>query len=233
MGVFAIPMTHQAQLAQRVHHNRLIKIKASTASIAMQMKPAKQETTILDKKSPAGGRGGSMFDSGCNLSGVTRVAIVCGTAFHWLKDYRFAIKRIYLMFNDKDQRTLGKNVVFGGFALGAGGNNHTFFFDLAPHDTISKVVVWADNYLANAVQFHLISGHTSPMFGIPVSDAKPTTFCGGAGSQLVGIYGRYGGAINSLGFSFAMRNKGIPSSVDCSLTDETNEECSSLLSLSK
>ena len=96
-----------------------------------------------------------------------------------------------------------------------------------------KADVWADDMVVNAVQFHLASGHISPRYGIPACAENPTTFAGEKGSQLVGVYGRFGGVIDSLGFRFATVDNGVPSLIDGSWFEGTEEESASLVSLPK
>ena len=169
--------------------------------------PTKAGLAVCDEKHPAGGNGGGQFDSGHNLSGVTSVSIECGS-FNWEQKYDFTIKRIFLEFEEANCKDM-----FWGHGVDNKGENKIFKLDLPPDDVIEKVVVWADHRLANAVQFHLASGHVSQMYGIPAPGAKETVFGGEEGTQLSGVYGRFGGVIDSLGFSFAKTENAVPSLV--------------------
>lgn len=138
------------------------------------------------------------------------------------------IKRVFIDFNknnsDKDATCFGHSVD------NPGGRNRVFSFEVDPNDPIIKAVVWANDTLANAVQFHTSSGHISPMYGTPHHEAKATTFGGREGSHLVGIYGRFGGVIDSLGFTFAHLKGGVPDTIEASWAYGT-EEGSTLASI--
>jgi hypothetical protein len=165
---------------------------------------------LLSNIAAFGGDGGGMFDSGCNLSGVKKVRIECGYMKHNGTKYMNTIKRIWLDFHTP---SLGEDVIFHGYAADGtsgwdkfiGAYNTTFTFELGGEDQIVKIVVWSDGILANAVQFHTEMGIISPMYGMPATPANSFTFQGrcDSDSRLVGVHGRFGGAIDKLGFSFA------------------------------
>mmetsp|Transcript_30148 Transcript_30148/g.46215 ORF Transcript_30148/g.46215 Transcript_30148/m.46215 type:complete len:192 (-) Transcript_30148:87-662(-) len=180
----------------------------------MSTKPGVVEQERAD---PAGGKGGVPFDSGRNLTGVTRISI----ELFWDSLYnQNMIKRVFIDFS---KYSPGRDFYLAGRRYKTRVDEKSVCsFDVDPNDHILKVVVWADHQAVSALQFHLVSGHISPRYGIPSDSAKPVTYSGGEGSQLVGFYGRHSAWIDSLGFAFATRN-GIPNSIGGSWT-ETEED---------
>lgn len=69
-------------------------------------------------------------------------------------------------------------------------NDKQFTIQNHVNDPIIMAIVYSDGNMAMAIQFQTKSGTISPMYGAP------------QGEQLVGIYGRYGDAMDSLGFAF-------------------------------
>ncbi|CAB9498781.1 expressed unknown protein [Seminavis robusta] len=157
-------------------------------------------TCYMAKPDPAGGKGGQLFDSGVNFSGVKSFNIVYGPGYsgpHYLKA---TIRRVFITFQDDgvfddDMR----NDLYQGQRLSASSSNGELSFNVGPDDPIVKVTVWTDGTLANAVQFQVKSGFVSQLYGAPPVEAQPHEF---QGDQLVGVYGAFGDAMDSLGFSF-------------------------------
>ncbi|CAB9519546.1 expressed unknown protein [Seminavis robusta] len=165
----------------------------------------------LTKLEAVGGKGGHLFDSGCNPSGVKKVRIEYGK-FDWNGNkYLCLVKRVFLDFTD------GNAVSYIGCGVCTTGKV-TSTFELCPNDEISKVVVWSDDKYVTAIQFYTMAGIVSPMYGIPKDknskdkNSVETTFEGGPGSRLVGIHGRFAGVIDKLGFTFA-----VASDVPCEI----------------
>lgn len=184
---------------------------------------------ILDKPQPVGGSGGQRFDSGCNLSGVAKVHIECGyinmSGFYSCV-CRSTIKRIYLEFNKPSDPQCRKEPSYHGFEYKRPDDRmRTFVLD--PNDEIVKIVVWTEGTLANAVCFHTRMGLISQTYGIPKDGTETVEFHGGKGRRLVGVYGRFGYVIDSLGFTFASIVPGDKGSkVEESLDSDKNSELS-------
>lgn len=125
------------------------------------------------------------------------------------------MKRVTLDFNSfrlGSSSTSEDDIIYHAFDMDDDDENRTFTFDIGSLDTIAKIVVWANRYV-NAIQVHMESGIISPMYGVPGDEALETEYFGGKDSQFVGIYGRYGGVMDSIGFRFWS-----------SLTGESDEE---------
>jgi len=157
---------------------------------------------VLCQPQPAGGTSGHKFDSGCNPQGVAKIRIECGER-NW-KGIRFlsCVKRVFLDFHKMVPSSSCPDAIYWGCGVHIS-NNKTFTFDLAPGDEIFKAVVWSEGMVVNALQFHTKLGYLSPVFGIPRDNAKTTEVGGEESASLVGIYGRFGAVIDSLGFTFA------------------------------
>ena len=154
----------------------------------------------INKQDAVGGVGGYAFDSGCNPTGVSKVHILCGEHF-WIKKYLWATLRVFLEFRDSPT----KHPTYHGWQKNSG-TLHTF--EVGPDDKITKVVVWADKICAHALQIHTKNGIISELYGFPNEDSKPHEFYGGHAIkdgddiQIVGVHGRVGGLLDSLGFTF-------------------------------
>jgi hypothetical protein len=161
------------------------------------------------ERSPAfGGSGGYQFDSGCNHSGVTSISLECG--FKYPNEFR--VKRVYLGFRNSSNE-VNPSFYHLDPTDKSSATNREFTFKLDADDTIVKVVVWSHGTYVNAIQVHTAYGNVSPLFGTHNESAKSVEFKGQAGEQLVGMYGKYGGVIDSVGFSFGSRDS-IPGTID-------------------
>mmetsp|Transcript_3484 Transcript_3484/g.7956 ORF Transcript_3484/g.7956 Transcript_3484/m.7956 type:complete len:316 (+) Transcript_3484:145-1092(+) len=172
-------------------------------------------TLICDKQDSVGGFGGYEFDSGCNLSGVKKVYVYIGSTilFGRLSLYPSTIRRIYFEF-ETPINALSKN--FTGRLSPTYGAKSTLWsiigsspcvLEVDANDPIVKIDVWTDTVLANAVRFHFRSGAISETYGTkPARRPDPVSFEGRSrgNSRLVGLHGRYGSAIDRLGFSFVV-----------------------------
>lgn len=152
---------------------------------------------IFAKPEPAGVSSNLCFDSGINFSGAITLHIVHG---FYSYSYPSAIKRVYIEFKEK---SFGqeKEAVYNGRSAYTLSSDMTSSVQLA-RGQIQKIIVWSDDKHATAIQIQSVSGATSQMFGAPTVGSKPTEFQGGCSSLLVGFYGTFGDAINSLGFTF-------------------------------
>lgn len=155
------------------------------------------------KPKAAGGSGGVPFDSGCDPSGIEVIRIKVGQQAH----YRSTIKRVYLDYKQPEFSDAGTDAMYHGWSS----DHHQdteFTVKLNPRDPVVKAVVHTDGKRANAVQFHTRSGIISPMYGIASSGSqlKAVEF---SGDKLVGVYGRFGDAMDSLGFAFASTSSTI------------------------
>jgi hypothetical protein len=174
---------------------------------------------------PAGGSGGSRFDSGSHPMGVSRIHIECGSlSIPGFDTCQLTIKRVFLEFHSPEATSSStschpeleeKIPSYQGHACYKAVTNITFTFQLEPNDWIEQAVVWTDGILANAVQFYTKAGIESPLYGIPKDDGKRVVFGGGehqeGSGHLVGVYGRFGGVIHSLGFKFrSKKNAPLP-----------------------
>ena len=165
---------------------------------------------VLDKQNAVGGKGGYLFDSGCNLSTLQRVHIQSGD-FEWnSKTYPCTIKRIFFDFEkplessqSKSQPKESLTPFYRG--LGVSGEYTETIFEMDANDSIVRIDVWTSEDLVNAVQFHMKSGLVSELYGAPYIDGPLlTTFEGKSpASKLVGVHGSFGGVMNKLGFTFA------------------------------
>jgi hypothetical protein len=155
----------------------------------------------LYKESPVGGKGGKIFDSGCNLSGVHKVRIHCGPFHHAGHNYPSSILRIFLEFKDAS-----RSPNYCGFTYKAS-TFHTFEVDQG--DKISNIEVWHDHYCVTGLQFSTVSGHISHLFGTPSESDNKANFPAEIDSKdgkkmvdLVGVHGSFGGLLDSVGFTF-------------------------------
>jgi hypothetical protein len=163
------------------------------------------------ERSPAfGGSGGYQFDSGRNVSGLTSISLECG----WYYQLN-VIKRIYLGFRNSSHEA--DPMFYHLVPSHESASSTEFTFKLDADDTIVKVVVWSHGTYVNAIQCHTAYGNVSPLFGTHKENAKSVEFKGQAGEQLVGMYGKYGGVIDSVGFSFRSRDL-IPGTIDTGTT---------------
>lgn len=171
----------------------------------MQVKLKECPNSELDKPHPsAGGSGGVEFDSGSNPSGVAKIHIECGS-YDW-DGYKCQsiIKRVFLEFMTPANPSSKREPTYNGYSVHSAKNNNTMStLELAPCDEVIKVVVWTDGIFANAVQFHTDTGIISQRYGICNTRSKAYAFKGEQGAHLAGVYGRFGGLIDSLGFTFA------------------------------
>lgn len=198
-------------------------------------------TLILDKQDSVGGFGGCEFDSGCNLSGVKKVYIYVGSAVLLERQsmYTSTIRRIYFEFETPFDAS--SNNFMGRLSptyeatstLWSIIGSSPCVLDVDASDPIVKIDVWTDEVLANAVRFHFRSGAISETYGTkPARRPDPISFEGRSRghSRLVGLHGRYGGAIDRLGFRFAVlpRRTGTARTQDVStVVTETETECGS------
>merc|ERR1712183_1011047 len=158
----------------------------------------------VDKQEAVGGKGGGEFDSGCNLSGICKVHIHHGNFFFGNKFayYNCVIKRIFLEFNKPTQSNKKQKGEPWYGQHGTNGHTTENTILLNSNDRIVKIDVWTDGFIVNAIRFVMKSGTISQIYGRPAGSYK--SFEGkNEKSQLVGIHGRYGGIIDSLGFTFA------------------------------
>jgi hypothetical protein len=192
------------QLACKNSRSKLKVAQLGAHVPAMKLIMKDSTKLVLEKSPAAGGSGGSRFDSGCNTSGVTKIRIECGCIDFEAFFAESTINRVFLEFlkpTDSDDIHVPS---YHGYEIeNPRGRNQTFTFALDPGDEIVKAVVWTDGIIANAVEFHTQMGNVSPIYGIPKDGSKAVEFQGGPGSKLVGIYGRFGQVIDSLGFTFA------------------------------
>ena len=177
-------------------------VMSSDASVAIE-DPSNgiQSTTSLMvnnviKRMAVGGTGGQPFDSGVNTSGLAVIHVETGC---WGNAYINIIKRIHLTFRDGFST---ENNIYLGIACHQR-NNHRMQFVIAPHDSVQKVLLWADTVCVHAIQFHTQSGMVSPMFGIPSQDGiEPTEFVLDEPNEtIVGLFGRFGGIVDKLGLT--------------------------------
>ena len=190
----------------------------------------------LYKPPSVGGSGGHKFDSGCNPSGVVRVHVEV-SPFHWERfgPYDSTIARVFMDFQNPTTSSSHKNQFYWGADGTTQGSRNTFTFKVPQEDSIYKVVVWSDGMVANAVQFYTRFGYISPLYGMEVDNSKSTTFQApeGTDSQLVGVYGRFGGIIDSLDFAFASLEEeigGVVPKTICTREEEDGEATVSHLS---
>ena len=170
-------------------------------------------TKLTMSKLPAvGGNGGNLFDSGCNPSRVKKVRIECGYFLFHKTEYVSTIKRLWFEFDHRQTDLAKGDVFYNGCPKNTDGNKMATF-ELYPNDEIVKIVVWSDNKLAHAVQFHTEMGIVSPMYGIPLPNSTATEFQGEDGSRLAGVHGRFGAAMDKLGFSFVTLSHAVPNAV--------------------
>ncbi|CAB9498780.1 Jacalin-related lectin [Seminavis robusta] len=178
--------------------------------MAMDQKEEPTTKLSLAKIPGVGGNGGRPFDSGCNPTGVWQVHVECGPIFSYVlqngKYYTSTVKRIFLRFH-KTCSNRGDAIYYHWYPAGLNVGTKKYFFNVNDGDSIVKTVVWSDGFLVNAIQFYTEKGIVSPMYGLPRPESLESEFKGPQGSQLVGIHGRYGAAIDKLGFSFAKVNE--------------------------
>ena len=139
-------------------------------------------TVVMDKQEAVGHGGGSLFDSGCNLSGVSKVHI----SYHGRdRNSNFigtcvfsAIERIFLEFKKPLQQSEPKVPFYSWKAPKPKVEKRKFLteqiFEVDDNDPIVRIDVWTD-YFVNAIQFHLESGLISQLYGVPDSrsETKP------------------------------------------------------------
>jgi hypothetical protein len=159
------------------------------------MKLPGQTISLLDKQEAVGGTGGSIFDSGCNVTGLRKVHMECCL---------YVIKRIFLEFNnhtDSNQDTKQERhpQYFDYYNV----DNKLSTFELNPNDHIIKVNVWSDDDFVTGISFFLMSGTVSQLYGLPSEFDTLTTFEGKNGATMVGIHGCFGEVIDRLGITFA------------------------------
>lgn len=108
----------------------------------------------------------------------------------------------YLWYVEYSKRAVDENVA--AIIEGVLVNRRGEWFDQGS-DEIKVVVCFGGEWsVVRALQFHTGFGVILPMYGIKAASSQPTKFQGSENSSsLVGIYGRYGGVIDSLGFPFA------------------------------
>jgi hypothetical protein len=166
------------------------------------MKLPGQTISLLDKQEAVGGTGGSIFDSGCNVTGLRKVHMEQGK--YDFGCYRYVIKRIYLEFNnhtDSNQDTKQERhpQYFDYYHV----DNKLSTFELNPNDHIIKVNVWSDDDFVTGISFFLMSGTVSQLYGLPSEFDTLTTFEGKNGATMVGIHGYCSDFIDRLGITFA------------------------------
>jgi len=153
------------------------------------------------KEHDVGGDLGYRFDSGCNPTGVTKIHIVCGHFKYDKKEYKWAVLRVFLEFADSS-----KNPSYHVYQISRG---ILSTFQVNPGDKITKIVVWADELSAHALQIHTKYGIISELYGCPNQESKPHEFYGGSAFEgrddieLVGVHGKCGELLDRLGFTFA------------------------------
>lgn len=162
----------------------------------------------LFTQAAVGGNGGYIFDSGCNPSGVTKVHIDCSEFRSGGFNYKMAIRRVFLKFEDN---LSFKHPSYDAFeALYADASNIiSFAFETPSGDKISKISVWNDVRCVQALQFQTQSGRVSQVFGMITNESCRHDFEGGSRFQggdddvhLVGVHERCRGLIDKLGFTF-------------------------------
>ena len=157
----------------------------------------------IRKEHDVGGDGGYVFDSGCNPSGVTKIHILCGHFRSYKKEYKWAILRVFLEFADSPS---SKHPSYHVYEISRGTPST---FVVSPGDKITKIVIWADELSAHALQIHTKNGIISELYGCLDQDSKPHVFHGDStyrirdDIELVGVYGKCGELLVRLGFRFA------------------------------
>lgn len=187
---------------------------------------------LSDRNAPSvGGRGGHAFSSGSVPSGATQVTVTIGGFLGWERRvYQWTLKRIHLEF--KGQNKESTKSIYKGYEVDGWDTAHTSTFTLMPDDRIVKAVVWSDDRVANAVQFYTAMGVVSPMYGSPEANCKVTVFEGKDDNcTLVGVYGRYGGVLDAVGFAFAPPQE-LPDSVVAAAagSEESSDDLSTAVS---
>ena len=144
------------------------------------------------KRAAVGGPGGKSFDSGVNGSGLASIATETGPYKRSCNIlYIDAIKRLHLTFNNGGTT---KGNLYHGF-LHHNRYNRTMQIEFEPHDSIYKVVLSADDFCVNAIQFHTMAVLVSPTYGAPLNDTiLPTeiVLANATNETIVGVHGRFG-----------------------------------------
>jgi len=76
----------------------------------------------------------------------------------------------------------------------------TLRFRVPVGSQIVKVLVWRSGPVIGAIQCFTNQGEQSPIMGVRRDGVEPVAY---EGHALVGMYGRYGGVIDNIGFRFA------------------------------
>ena len=166
---------------------------------------------VIDKQEAAGRPYGDLFDSGCNLSGVSKVYI----SYRYDNTKGTEIERIFLEFRKPLQQSEPEVPFYHGWPpQKEHGKLTERIFDVDDNDSIVRIDVWArceSYYYVGAIQFHLESGLISQLYGVPMKrkngqDKTPISFeRKNLDSQLAGIHGHFlNNKIRNLGFTFAM-----------------------------
>lgn len=178
-------------------------------------KGQKHPKVLIDKQEAVGCSDvGTVFDSGCNLSGIRKVHMLygnyCRRVGRGSQDV-YVIRKIFLEF-EKPMNSIGLSPTYNGEPFAA---QYFRTFDVFEDDAIVKVDVWTTEKYVTGIRFHLKSGSVSELFGEPLDPSQPPSSFEGKhpGSKLVGIHGLYSKGISNgycgyrdtykVGFTFA------------------------------
>ena len=166
----------------------------------------------VDQQKPVGstGKGGLVFDSGCNFSGVRKVRVRHGKiSTSWFSS-RHVIKDIGLEFNETSDDDNNNSNNSNNNSSTTTETDCESIFNIDGDDSILRIDLWTDHRFVTGVRFHLASGQKSKIYGeLPDPSPPPTSF---RGLRLVGVHGTRSGRgfLQRLGFTFAQPKVNIP-----------------------
>ncbi len=186
------------------------------------MSPQENPKIRFDRKPIVGNEQGIFFDSGCNLSGVTKVIITFDHIFKG--NERYSNHAIYAIKLEFAKPSKGIQTVPRYPGLVPTGKHYRSDFTVDPGDSIVRIDVWTSENLLTALQFHTKSGFISELYGTPqINDNKVTIIKSKyPDAQLVGVHGSYHkNGILCVGFTFA-DGVGVGETIGC---PPTKQEC--------
>ena len=168
------------------------------------MSPQEDPKIRFDRQPIVGNKRGIFFDSGCNLSGVTKVIIMFDHIFKG--NERCSNHAIYSINLEFAKPSKGVQATPRYQGLIPSGQHYRSDFTVDPGDCIVRIDVWTSENLLTALQFHTKSGFISELYGTPQLHGNKVTRIKSKypGAQLVGVQGSYHkSSILCVGFTFA------------------------------